>query len=314
MIVRRAKDYILLYLKGIAMGGADVIPGVSGGTVAFITGIYEELLHSIRSVDLDALKLLRSFQFADFWKKINGSFLLVLFAGILTSLLSLAKLMTWLLANHPIQVWSFFFGLILISSPLILREIKKWHVGIIFSFIAGIVIAYLITILSPAQTPDDLWFIFIAGAIAICAMILPGISGAFILLLLSKYEYMIQAITQVNIPVIVVFALGCLTGIMSFSRLLSWILMHYRHVALAMLGGFMLGSLNKVWPWKYCLEFRENTKREQVCSIDKSVLPWDFFEKTGNDPQIIQAIVMMALGVYIVVLIEKIAERLKTNN
>jgi len=312
--VRRAKDYILLYLKGIAMGGADVIPGVSGGTVAFITGIYEELLHSIRSVDLDALKLLRSFHFAEFWKKINGSFLLVLFAGILTSLLSLAKLMTWLLANHPIQVWSFFFGLILISSPLILREIKKWHAGIIFSFIAGIVIAYLITILSPAQTPDDLWFIFIAGAIAICAMILPGISGAFILLLLSKYEYMIQAITQVNVPVIVVFALGCLTGIMSFSRLLSWILKNYRHIALAMLGGFMLGSLNKVWPWKEVISFRLDSSGKQVPAIDKSVLPWDFFEKTGNDPQIIQAIVMMALGVFIVVLIEKIAERLKTNN
>ncbi|MBX2969737.1 MAG: DUF368 domain-containing protein [Cyclobacteriaceae bacterium] len=312
--MRRAKDYILLYLKGIAMGGADVIPGVSGGTVAFITGIYEELLHSIRSVDVEALKLLRTFRFSDFWKKINGTFLIVLFAGIFTSLLSLAKLMTWLLANYPIHIWSFFFGLILISSPLILREIKKWHAGIIFSFLSGIVIAYLITVLSPAQTPDDLWFIFIAGAIAICAMILPGISGAFILLLLSKYEYMIQAITNVNIPVILIFMLGCVTGLISFSHLLSWILKKYRHVALALLGGFMLGSLNKVWPWKEVISFRLDSSGKQVPAIDKSVLPWDFFEKTGNDPQIIQAIVMMALGVFIVVLIEKIAERLKTNN
>lgn len=296
------------------MGGADVIPGVSGGTVAFITGIYEELLHSIRSIDIEALNLLRSLRLAEFWKKVNGSFLIVLLSGILTSLLSLAKLMTWLLANHPIQIWSFFFGLILISSPLILREIKKWRATIIFFFITGIVIAYLITILSPAQTPDALWFIFIAGAIAICAMILPGISGAFVLLLLSKYEYMIQAITQVNIPVIVVFVLGCLTGILSFSHLLSWILKEYRPIALALLGGFMLGSLNKVWPWKEVISFRLDSSGKQVPAIDKSVLPWDFFEKTGNDPQVIQAIVMMALGVFIVVLIEKIAERLKTNN
>ncbi|HRJ29874.1 MAG TPA: DUF368 domain-containing protein [Cyclobacteriaceae bacterium] len=310
--MRRPKDYILLYLKGLAMGGADVIPGVSGGTIAFITGIYEELLSSIRSIDIDALALLRSLRIADFWQKINGTFLIVLLSGILTSLLSLAKLMHWLLANYPIQIWSFFFGLILISSPLILREIKKWNGGIILTFLAGIAIAYIITILSPAQTPDDLWFIFIAGAVAICAMILPGISGAFILLLLSKYEYMIQAITKINIPVILVFAAGCVVGLISFSRLLTWILTHHRNLALALLGGFMLGSLNKVWPWKEVTAFRLDSAGKQVPAFDKSVLPWDFLAKTGNDPQIIQAIVMMALGVFIVVLIEKIAVRLKT--
>lgn len=294
------------------MGCADVVPGVSGGTVAFITGIYEELLHSIRSVDMEAFRLLIALRFADFWKKINGTFLVVLLSGILTSLLSLAKLMTYLLTTQPIHVWSFFFGLILISSPLILREIKKWHMGIIVSFVTGIVIAYGITILSPAQTPDALWFILIAGALAICAMILPGISGAFILLLLSKYEFMIQAITEVNILVILVFALGCVIGLLSFSRLLSWILKNYHYPTLALLGGFMLGSLNKVWPWKEVTAYRLNSAGEQVPAFDKSVLPWDFFAKTGNDPLVLQAIGMMALGVFIVVLIEKIAERLKT--
>ncbi|MBX2961905.1 MAG: DUF368 domain-containing protein [Cyclobacteriaceae bacterium] len=310
--MRRIKDYILLYFKGMAMGGADVIPGVSGGTIAFITGIYQELLTSIRSIDVEALTLLRKLRWANFWQKINGTFLIVLFGGIITSLLSLAKLMHWLLDTYPIQVWSFFFGLILISSPLILREIKKWHGGIILTFLAGIVIAYSITILSPAQTPNDLWFIFLAGALAICAMILPGISGAFILLLLSKYEYMIQAITQYNWPVIIVFTFGCATGLISFSRLLSWILKHYYNPALALLGGFMLGSLNKVWPWKEVISYRLDSAGKQVPAFDKSVLPWDFLAKTGNDPQIIQAIVMMALGVFIVVLIEKIAVRLKT--
>ncbi len=293
------------------MGGADVIPGVSGGTIAFITGIYEELLHAIRSIDLEALALLRSFRLADFWKKINGTFLTVLLGGILTSLLSLARLMNFLLAEHPIHVWSFFFGLILISSPLILREIKKWHGGIVVSFITGIATAYAITILSPAQTPEALWFIFLAGSLAICAMILPGISGAFILLLLGKYEYMMQALTQADWPTILVFALGCVVGLLSFSRLLSWILNNYRYPALALLGGFMLGSLNKVWPWKEVIAFRLDHSGKQVPAFDKSVLPWDFFEKTGNDPLVFQAILMMALGVFIVVMIEKIAVRLK---
>jgi putative membrane protein len=310
--LRRLKDYILLYFKGVAMGVADVIPGVSGGTIAFITGIYEELLNSIRSFDLEALHLIRSFRIAEFWQKVNGTFLVVLLSGIATSLLSLAKAMTMLLISHPIQVWSFFFGLILVSSPLILREIKKWNLGVILSFLLGIIVAYGITILSPTQTPDTLWFIFLAGAIAICAMILPGISGAFILLLLSKYEYMIQALTSFNWLVILVFALGAITGLLSFSRLLSWILKYYRNPTLAILGGFMLGSLNKVWPWKEVIAFRINSEGEQIPAFDKSVLPWHYFEKTGNDPHLFQAIAMMALGVFIVVLIEKIAVRLKT--
>jgi putative membrane protein len=294
------------------MGGADVIPGVSGGTIAFITGIYEELLFSIRSIDLEAFSLLRAFKFAELWKKINGNFLVALVAGIFTSLLSLAKLMTTLIASHPIQVWSFFFGLILISSPLILREVRKWHFGVILSFIIGIVTAYTITVLSPSKTPDDLWFIFFAGALAICAMILPGVSGAFILLLLSKYEYMIQAITDFNIVVILVFAAGAITGLLSFSHVLTWVLKHYHYATMALLGGFMIGSLNKVWPWKEVIAFRLDHTGKQVPAFDKSVLPWDFFTKTGNDPQVLQAIVMMALGVFIVVLIEKFAFRLKT--
>jgi len=243
------------------MGAADVIPGVSGGTVAFITGIYEELLNSIKSIDKAALKLLTGFRIVDFWKKINGSFLICVLGGIITSLLSLARLMTYLLAQYPIQVWSFFFGLILISSPLILRDIKKWNAGIVISFIVGAVGAYLITILSPTETPTNFAFIFLCGAIAICAMILPGISGAFILLLIGKYEYMITALTGFNIPVILIFAVGCFFGLLGFSRLLSWILAHYRFPTLALLAGFMIGSLNKVWPWKEVVRFRFSKKQ-----------------------------------------------------
>lgn len=294
------------------MGGADVIPGVSGGTIAFITGIYEELLHSLKSIDLKALNLLKQLKFADFWSAINGNFLLAVLAGVVTSIVSLARLMTYLLDHHPIQIWSFFFGLILISSPLILRQVKKWRISVLLAFIIGVTAAYSITILSPTQTPEALWFIFIAGCIAICAMILPGISGAFVLLLLGKYEFIIHALIKFDFPVIIVFVSGCIIGLLSFSHLLTWILDHYHDLTIALLAGFMIGSLNKVWPWKEVLSFRLDSDGNQVPAFDKSILPGDYMVKTGQDPQVFQAIMMMALGVFIVVVIEKIAERLKT--
>jgi len=296
------------------MGTADVIPGVSGGTVAFITGIYEELLNSIKSIDKDAFKSLLQFKIGDFWKKINASFLICVLGGIITSLVSLARLMTYLLDHHPIQIWSFFFGLILISSPLILRDIQKWNLGTALSFVAGVIIAYLITILSPIETPTNLPFIFFCGAFAICAMILPGISGAFMLLLIGKYEYMITALIELNFPVILVFASGCFFGLLGFSRFLSWILTHYRFPTLAMLAGFMIGSLNKVWPWKEVTLFRLNHEGVRVPAFDKSIWPWDYFEKTGQDPLLFNAILFAAIGIFLVVAIEKTATYLKTKS
>lgn len=294
------------------MGAADVIPGVSGGTIAFITGIYEELINSIRRIDVEALQLLRQLNFREFWTKINGSFLLVVIGGIVTSLLSLAKLMNYLLVIYPIPVWSFFFGLILISAPLILREIKVWSISAVIAGSAGIAFAYWITIISPAQTPSNFFFIFFCGALAICAMILPGISGAFILLLLGKYEFMIKSLVEMNLAVIAVFVLGCIIGLLSFSRFLSWILTHYRFPTLALLSGFMLGSLNKVWPWKEVVSFRLNSEGEQVPAFDQSIWPGQYFEKTGQDPQVFQAILFVALGILIVVFVEKLALAFKT--
>jgi putative membrane protein len=293
------------------MGAADVIPGVSGGTVAFITGIYDELLASINSVNIDALNLLRRFKIAEFWKHINGSFLITLLAGIATSLLSLAKLMIYLLETHPILIWSFFFGLILISAPLVMREIKQWSASTMISFVAGIAVAYYITVVTPTESPANLPFIFFSGALAICAMILPGISGAFILLLIGKYQYMITALIEFNIPVVIVFISGCLVGILSFSRFLSWVLKKYHAATVAVLAGFMLGSLNKVWPWREVLEYATNSKGEQIPVFDRSIMPGNYFAVTGKDPLILQAILMMALGIFVVVLIERIATRLK---
>jgi putative membrane protein len=294
------------------MGAANVVPGVSGGTVAFITGIYGELLHSIKEIDIESMKLLIKFEFALFWKKINGNFLTVLVAGIVTSLFSLAKLMMYLLRHYPISTRSFFFGLILISAPFMFRGIKKWNSLAILSFVIGVAIAYTITVVSPMQLPDNLVIVFLSGALAICAMVLPGVSGVFILLLIGKYQFIVTSLLNFDILVILLFITGCLVGILSFSRFLSWIVDNYHSATVALLTGFMIGSLNKVWPWRQVLEYVTNSKGEQVPVFDKSILPWHFMATTSKDPQVFQAVLMMALGVFIVVLLEKIATRLKT--
>jgi putative membrane protein len=247
---RSLKDYGHIMLKGIGMGAADVVPGVSGGTIAFIVGIYEELLDSIKSINGNSLKLLFTWKIAVFWKAINGNFLLALVSGIAISIFSLAKLITYLLETQPVLIWSFFFGLVLASTLFVSKDIKKWDWKTVLSFIIGAIIAYYITIATPAETPNGLWFIFLCGAIAICAMILPGISGSFILVLLGKYYYVMEAVKNLDIVIIIVFISGAAIGITSFSRLLSYLLHKLHDITIAVLAGFMLGSLNKVWPWK----------------------------------------------------------------
>jgi putative membrane protein len=296
----------------MGMGAADIVPGVSGGTVAFITGIYSEFVHSLREFDAGAWRLLRTKQFEKFWKKINGNFLATLLAGMGASLFSIARLMTWLLHSYPVYVRSFFFGLILISVPYVLRETKTWSIGSGVAFVIGIAVAYLITRIHPGNSPDALWFIFVAGLLAITAMVIPGISGAFILMLLGQYHFIVVALREYDVLTIAVFSAGCLTGLLAFGRFISYLLDNYHNATVALLAGLMLGSLNKVWPWREVLEFVTNKNGIQVPVHDKSILPWHYLSTTGKDPQIFQAIVMMALGVLIVVLLEKIATRLKT--
>lgn len=310
--MRTIRDNILLFLKGIGMGGADVVPGVSGGTIAFITGIYEELLNSIKSFNLDAVQLLIGGKFAMFWKHINGPFLSLVLSGILVSVLSLARVIHHFLEHHPIELWSFFFGLIVISAIAVTREIRKWTIAVVASGIAGIVVAYFITATTPASTPDGAVYVFISGAIAICAMILPGISGSFILLILGKYEYIIAAIKDLDIATLSVFALGCVAGLLSFSRLISWFLKKYHNIAIATLGGFMIGSLNKIWPWKETVSFRTNTAGEVVPLIQQNILPTEYMSKTGESPQMLTALLFAAIGVLIVIIIEKIANTYRT--
>lgn len=305
--MRSFKDYLLLFGKGLTMGGADVVPGVSGGTIAFITGIYEELIDSIKSVNFVTLKLLFTGEFKEFWKQINGNFLIVLLSGIAISLKSLASLMTYLMEHQPIQLWSFFLGLILISSIVVLRQVKSWSFLVVLWGLAGIAAAYTITSLSPSQTSDSYGMIFVSGALAICAMILPGISGAFILLVLGKYQLIVGALGDMNLGIILVFLAGCVVGILVFVRLISWLLHTYHDYAVALLAGFMMGSLNKIWPWKHILEYRLNRHGEQVPYLEQNILPTQYFDVTGQSPMIIQAILFMAIGFFIVVVVEKIA-------
>ncbi len=239
------------------MGAADVIPGVSGGTIAFIMGIYDEFVGSLASINAAAVRLLFNGQFKAFWKHINGSFLLSLFVGIGLSVVSLAGLMQYLLSNLPIQTWAFFFGLIVASSLFIIRSIEGWRVREMLFLTFGIVLGVVICTLTPTQTPDGLWFIFLSGAIAICAMVLPGISGSFILLILGKYQFIMGTISDLvagvdfgrNLLIISVFLVGVVVGILSFSKFLHWLLARWQKETMIVLAGFIIGSLVKVWPW-----------------------------------------------------------------
>jgi putative membrane protein len=308
---RTVKDYSLITLKGIAMGAADVIPGVSGGTIAFITGIYEELIDSIKSINLTAIKLLLTGKFAEFWKAVNGTFLLSLLTGIAISIISLAKGLKYLLDHHPILVWSFFFGLVVASAIYVARTIKNWSPATIISGIAGIIIAYFITVITPAEANTTYWFIFLSGAIAICAMILPGISGSFILVLLGMYKFILEAVGNFEIAVILTFLAGAAIGIISFSNLLSWLLKKYHNITIALLAGFMIGSLNKVWPWKKVVETFTDRHGQIKPLIEENVLPGTYEQITGNQSFLIGAIALAALGFALIFVIENIANRLK---
>ena len=249
--------YITVGVKGACMGAADVIPGVSGGTIAFIMGIYDEFVGSIARIDATAVKMLFSGRIRDFWKHINGGFLLSIAIGIGVSVVSLAGLMQTLLTNYPIQTWAFFFGLIVASSIFILRGISNWRLGDFGFLVLGLLLGITVCTLSPTQTPDDLWFIFLSGALAICAMILPGISGSFILLILGKYQYLMEVITNIvsgvdmgrNLLIMGVFMVGAVVGILGFSKFLHWLLARWHRTTLIVLAGFIIGSLVKVWPW-----------------------------------------------------------------
>jgi putative membrane protein len=293
------KKYLLILLKGMGMGAADVVPGVSGGTIAFITGIYEELIHSIKSFDLQAIKLFFTGKWVSFWKHINGTFLFSVFFGIFISVVSLARLLEYLLHAYPIHIWSFFFGLILVSSYVVARKVKHWDYPIVVALVAGVGAAFYITSVTPAQTPDDAWFIILSGALGSCAMILPGISGSFILLLLGKYEFALEAVNNVNIKDLLLLGAGAAVGLISFAKLLSWLFKKYHNLTIAVLAGFMIGSLNKIWPWKETLE-TVIINEEVKPLVEKNILP----QLSNGDHHFWAGILFILAGAALIALIE----------
>lgn len=296
-----------LIFKGMAMGMAEVVPGVSGGTIAFITGIYARLIAAIKSVDLELIQMVFKGKIADAWKKIDGNFLLFLVGGMALGIGIGVFAITWLLEHHPLLIWGFFFGLIIASCYVVAKDIKQWNAAAIVAILIGTGLVYYVTIAVPATGNTALWFVFVSGAIAISALLLPGLSGSFILLLMGMYTYIIPKVKDIlsgdlsGIMVIIVFALGALTGMLSFSRVLTWAFKNYQNITLAFLTGLMIGSLNKVWPWQQVLSTRLNSHQEESVAFSKSVLP-STFENLGSnflygtDPQTISVIACMVGG------------------
>ena len=316
---RQFKDYFFITLKGIAMGAADVVPGVSGGTIAFISGIYEELIESIDNLSLDAFKIWKKQGFKAAWTSINGTFLLALFSGIAISILSLAKLIKYLLHNEPILLWSFFFGLVLASILYIAKQIKTWSAPVIIAILLTSLLSYFITLAEPFASPDSSLYLLFCGFIAIIAMILPGVSGAFILLILGAYETaintvnnLIEGVTTGNFELLkdallkfFLLGIGAIVGLKVFSKILNWMFKHKKNLTLAILTGFMIGSLNKIWPWKEVLKTRINSEGMEVTLLDKSILPTSYI----GDNQIVLALVLIIAGFATILILEGLGSK-----
>lgn len=318
------KDTVSTMIKGMAMGTAEVIPGVSGGTIAFITGIYEKLLNTIKAFGPGLLPVFKASGVKGVWSEINGPFLVRLLGGMVLGVVFGVFAISYLLENYPPAVWAFFFGLIIASAIYIGRQITRWGPGEIVLMILGTVVAFGITMIAPAEGSESLIFVFFSGAIAISALILPGISGSFILLIMGMYSYIItetlkpalSTLAPDKLLIMIVFALGCLTGLMTVSRLLSWTFKFYRNLTLATLTGFMLGSLNKIWPWRNPVEWLRDSSGAIILKDDgitpkkilvaENVLPANY---DGGDALILAVVVLMILGFLSVFLLEKMGSK-----
>jgi putative membrane protein len=302
----RLSHYCLLFFKGVSMGTADVIPGISSGTIALITGIYTQLLGAIHSFNKTAFYLLRTLQWKLFWHHIHGNFLLPLCLGITFSLLTTVRLVRYLLAEYPIEIWSFFWGLSIISSIVVYQQIKRINLlTLLFSSI-GAFLAYYITQAPTLTSSNALWFIFVSGAIAMSAMILPGVSGSFVLLILGKYSYMLEALERFDWPTLTVFLSGGLLGLLTFSKFLFLLLRTYTGHTIALLAGFMLGSIPKTWPWKALVPAVDTANH---ILVEKNISPMDFQVVYQKDPHILQAFLCISLGCLVVIMLNKLGGR-----
>jgi putative membrane protein len=304
---RRFSDYLIITFKGLAMGAADAVPGISGGTIAFISGLYEELVATISNIKPSLFKTLFKDGISSFWKEANGNFVLALVLGIIISYISFMRMAKYLLENHPVLIWSFFFGLIVASIYFVGKQIKKWNIPSIIALIIGASIAFYISLLPVMASSDSTYFLFFAGAIAICAMILPGISGSFILIVLGAYKSVSDAIHDVDIKKLLIFTAGCVIGLLSFSHILKWLFKNFHNITLALLTGFIFGSLNSVWPWKETITWYTNSDGIQEPLLQESVSPFVF----NGDNQLLYACTLMTIGFLSIFILEKIGSTKK---
>ena len=282
--------------------------------MALLLGIHQEFIFSLRQLDRASFKLLRQKKVSTFWKKINGNFLLTLMTGMAIGLLTVRSLFNTYFSQYPIFITSFFFSLVIIAALLLLRKITRWNAGVIICIFLGLASSYFITRSSPFYSPDNVLFGFLAGMLAGSTFIIPGVSGAFILMFIGKYQYILTSFGSLEIVVMILFIAGGILGITVTARFIASLLADYFNATVAFFAGLMIGSLNKIWPWREVFEYATTIEGKRIPAFDKSILPWRYLEITGKDPQVFYVILMMALGVFIVVLIEKIAARLKTKS
>lgn len=309
------KQYIGLLLKGMGMGAANVVPGVSGGTIALITGIFEKLIDSIKSFNLTALNLILHGKFRQFASHVNLNFLLAVFAGVFVSIVSIARVFGYLLEHHPVHIMAFFFGLILASIYYVGKTIDKWKMPVMVSFIAGTIVAIMLSILEPAQENNSLWYLFICGIVATCSMILPGLSGSFVLILMGNYQLvMIDAVNAMNLKILLPVIVGAAAGLLLFSNLLSWLYKKYRNITIALLTGFILGSLGIIWPWKTEIPAK-NELGEILTKNGETIIEgyqWFFPQQLNTD--VVLAVVFMLVGILVIWATETLATQKSTKH
>jgi putative membrane protein len=307
---RSFREYLGLVVRGFFMGAADVVPGVSGGTMAFILGIYEELIQSIRQVGQPQfLQHVIRLRWREAWQLLNWPFLVAVAGGIFFAILTLAQGLEWLLENQPTVVWSFFFGLVLASVFVVSKRVRQWQPALVVALLLAASAAYWLVGLVPAQTPETWWFLFLSGALAITAMILPGISGAFILVLLGKYQYVLSAVNQRDVATLAIVVAGAAVGIVTIAQLLGWLFKRFHDLTVAVLTGLMLGSLRKVWPWKVDLAWMTDRHGHQIPTLQQNILP-DLWIAGALNLDVVIAVIMAVTGIAAVVLLDRLARQI----
>jgi len=312
--LRRLLYYVFLFIKGLCIGATGVLQGISGASMALLLGVHQEFVLSLSAFGRKTLRLISGKKIYLAWKKMNGNFLVAILAGMTTGLIVLRAIFSYYVSQYPIFISSFFFSLVIIAALLLLRKITRWNLGIFLCLLAGLLLSYFLTRSAPIATPDNLLFAFIAGFLAGSTFIIPGVSGSFILMFFGKYQYILTSFGSLEFDAIILFIAGGILGITVIARFMARLLSNYFNQTVALFAGLMIGSLNKIWPWREVVEYATTIEGKRIPAFDNSILPWHYLEITGKDPQVFHAILMMALGVFMVVLIEKVAARLKTKS